>query len=174
MHRPILAALAALAASACTYGSAVDIAPFDARVSHAVLPPGDYCEMQMRTVPEVISSEGCLRIDWDGVRRIHTMTDLSRPGTDEAGQPVEVEKQELAIVALGDSLYAAQFTSPDHPGRYELVTFLARGEAVVGIAMVEDATLRRLVATRPQMMRENLPLEKAARKEPGLLVTSSP
>lgn len=173
MRRSVVAALAALAASACTYGSAVDIAPFDARVSHAVLPPGDYCEMKMGASPEVISSEGCLHIDWDDARRIHTMTDLSAPEVDNTGRPEDPEKRELAIIALGDSFYAAQFNAPDDPGRYELLTFLAKGEAFAGIGMVEDTTLRRLAAAHPEMVWENLPPARPA-EESSRLITSSP
>lgn len=173
MHRSALAVLAALAASACTYGSVVDIAPFDARARHAVLSPGDYCEMTLGASPNIISSEGCLRIDWDEARRIHTMTDLSKPEPDDTGSPEDADRQELAVVALGDGLYVAQFDSSDEPGRHELVTFLAKGDAVTGIGVVSDAALRRLAAAHPQMIWENLPPERPL-GEPAQLLTSSP
>ncbi len=173
MHRSFLAALALLAASACTYGSAIDIAPFEARVSHAVVPPGDYCEMTMGASPRVISSEDCLRIDWDDVRRIHTMTDLSKPEPDDADRSEGADKQELAVVALGDRLYAAQFDTVGEAGRHELVTFLTNGDAVTGIGVVGDVTLRRLVVEHPQMVWENLPQARPA-GEPAQFTTSSP
>ena len=173
MHRPVLALLVTLAASACTYGSAIDIAPFDARVGHAVLPAGDYCEMTLGAPPRVISSEGCMHIAWDGVRRIHTMTDLPKPEPDDADRPKDADEEELAVVDLGDGLYAAQFDSSDEVGRHELVTFLVNGDAVAGVGVVTDAALHRLVAAHPQMVWENLPPERAT-GEPARLILSSP
>lgn len=181
MRRPVLALAAALAVSACTYGSAIDIAPFEARLPHAVLPPGDYCEMTLGAAPQVISSEGCLRLEWDGARRLHIMTDLSthdqepqqEPEQENAGASADADVQELAIVSLGDDLYAAQFDEPGKTGRHELVTFLAKGDAVAGIGIVADATLRRLAALHPQMVWENLPPERSA-GEPAQLITSQP
>jgi hypothetical protein len=173
MQRSVLAPLLALAASACTYGSAVDIAPFEARTDGAVLLPGDYCEMKMGSSPKVISSEDCLRIEWDDARRIHTMIDLSKVGPDDPERPEGSDRQEIAVVALGGDVYAAQFDNPDEVGRHELITFLARGEAFVGVSAVQAATLRRLVAAHPAMVWENLPPERqAGESEP--LIPSSP
>ena len=172
MHRPVLALLVTLAASACTYGSAIDIAPFDARVGHAVLPAGDYCEMTLGAPPRVISSEGCMHIAWDGVRRIHTMTDLPKPEPDDADRPKDADKEELAVVDLGDGLYAARST---RPMKWDGTTCRLPGERRCGRwrwrghRRGAPSPCRRPSADGL----ENLPPERAT-GEPARLILSSP
>jgi len=130
---------AALGASACSYGSAVDIAPMNARIAKPVIAPGDYCEVKGETAPfSVISKEDCAPVIWNAATRTYTMKDPDKPAEDMTAP----------VIKLDGTLYAVQFTTPDAKGedRYQLLTFIASGNAFVMISPLDDEPLKALTA----------------------------
>jgi hypothetical protein len=100
MFRKLFIAAAALAASACSYGSAVDIAPMSARLAQPVLPAGDYCEVKGAQGAYLVSShEDCAPLVWNAEPHTYTMVDKEKPD----------ESVEAAVAPLGDGLFATQF-----------------------------------------------------------------
>ncbi|HEY7798294.1 MAG TPA: hypothetical protein VIA80_05990 [Hyphomonadaceae bacterium] len=143
MLRKLLAAIAALAASACAYGSAVDLAPISARLAKPVLSPGDYCEVQGETAPfRVISSEDCVPLTWSKDARTYTMIDLEDPE----------ESMEAAIVSLGQGLYLGQVeVETDKPDKYQIQVFIAKGSAFAIIPALSDDELKQLASQHPRV-----------------------
>ena len=129
---------AALGASACSYGSAVDIAPVNARIAKPVIAPGDYCEVKGEAAPfSVISKEDCVPIVWNAGTRTYTMKDPDKPAEDVTAPVIRID---------GD-LYAAQITTPEsRQDRYQLFTFIASGSAFVMISPLDDEPLKALAA----------------------------
>jgi hypothetical protein len=141
MLRAILAAFAALAMSACSYGSMVDMAPFKSRISTPAVAPGDYCEVQGEAAPfTIVSNDDCVPITWDRATRTYTMVDVEDPE----------ESIQSAVISLGPGLYAAQWDvrdkDGDQPDRYQLFLFLARGNAFAMLSPLDDEPLRQLAA----------------------------
>jgi hypothetical protein len=142
MFRKFLVVLAALAvslgASACSYGSAVDIAPMNARVTQPVIAPGDYCEVQGAAAPfSIVSKEDCVPIVWNAGTRTYTMKDPDKPSEDITAP----------VIRLGDNLYAAQLATPESKeDRYQLFVFIASGNAFAMISPLEDEPLKALAA----------------------------
>ncbi|HEV7690055.1 MAG TPA: hypothetical protein VGO52_04510 [Hyphomonadaceae bacterium] len=148
MLRKLLVAIAAfgaaLGASACSYGSAVDIAPMNARISKPVIAPGDYCEVKGETAPfSVISKEDCAPLIWNAATRTYTMKDPDKPAEDMTAP----------VIRIDGNLYAAQITTSDAKGpdakgedRYQLYTFVASGNAFVMISPLDDEPLEALAA----------------------------
>lgn len=141
MIRKLLCALAlgaAMAASACTYGSAVDMAPMNARPLRPVLPPGDYCEVQGTSAPFfVISASDCVPLVWDRASRTYTMLDPDDPE----------DATTAAVVSLGAGLYLGQIeVETETPDKYQLLLFLAKGEAFATLPSLGDDRLREVAA----------------------------
>lgn len=141
MIRNLLSALAlgaALAASACTYGSAVDMAPMKSRSPWPVLAPGDYCEVQGTAAPfTVISASDCVPLAWESASRTYTVTDPDDPA----------DSTSAAFVALGSGLYLGQTeVETETPDRYQLLLFLVRGEAFATLPALDDALLKEVAA----------------------------
>jgi hypothetical protein len=130
-----MAAMAALALAACSYGSMVDIAPMKSRLSRPVLPPGDYCEVEGTAAPfAVVSHSDCVPVTWDKTTRTLTMHDLE----DEEDNIV------AAIVSLGSGLYAAQVTTPEDKIPHQIQLFIAQGAAFSVLAALDDESLKKL------------------------------
>jgi hypothetical protein len=143
MIRKLLAALAALAASACSYGSAVDMAPMNARLGKPVLPPGDYCEVQGEAPPfRIISSEDCVPMTWSKDDRTYTMVDLEDPE----------DSMVAATVSLGQGLYFGQIeVETDQPDKYQIQIFIAKGSAFAIIPALGDEKIKQLAARHPKV-----------------------
>lgn len=146
MHRnfikPVLAALAALAASACTYGSMVDIAPMSARLARPAIAPGDYCEVKGEAAPfTVVSHEDCVPVSWDQATRTFTVHDPDEPSEDV----------QAAVVALGSGLYASQITTPDDKVRHQILVFIAKGSAFSMLSALADEPLKQLAARHKKL-----------------------
>jgi len=145
--RPVLARFlvlaATLAASACSYGSAVDIAPMKARLSHPVIAAGDYCEVKGTARPfTVVSSEDCVPITWNARSRTFSI----RVDDDPA------ETVEAAIVPLGSNLHAAQIDGKEGPARYQLHLVITRGNAFVSPPLLSDEQLKTLSARHTKLI----------------------
>ncbi|MDP3737310.1 MAG: hypothetical protein Q8R02_07965 [Hyphomonadaceae bacterium] len=127
---------AALAASACSYGSAVDVAPYNARVSKPVIAAGDYCEVQGTAKPfTVVSNEDCVPITWNQQARAYTMVDLEDPE----------ESVTANVVSMGLGLYLAQMTvETDKPDKYQILVFIAKGDAFATLSALDDEPLQKL------------------------------
>jgi hypothetical protein len=127
---------AALAASACSYGSAVDVAPFNARLSKPVIAAGDYCEVQGTAKPfTVVSNEDCVPITWSQQARAYTMVDPEDPE----------ESVTANVVPMGSGLYLAQMTvETDKPDKHQILVFIAKGDAFAMLSALEDEPLQKL------------------------------
>lgn len=127
---------AALAASACSYGSAVDVAPYKARISKPVIAAGDYCEVQGTAKPfTVVSNEDCVPITWNQQARAYTMVDPEDPK----------ESITANVVSIGSGLYLAQMTvETDKPDKYQLLVFIAKGDAFAMLSALDDEPLKML------------------------------
>lgn len=143
MIRKLLVAIAALAASACSYGSAVDLAPMNARLGKPVAPPGDYCEVQGETAPfRVVSSEDCVPMTWSSGARTYTMVDADDPE----------DSMEAAIASLGQGLYLAQIeVETDQPDRFQIQVFIAKGSAFALIPALGDDEMKQLATKHPRV-----------------------
>jgi hypothetical protein len=140
--RPVLAAVAALAASACSYGSMVDIAPMNLRISKPVIAAGDYCEAKGLEAPfYIVSSEDCVPVLWQKETRTYLMVD-----------PEDAEDSlQAAVVSLGANLYAAQIETPDEKDRYQIHLIIAKGNAFALLAALEDEPLKKLAAKHTKL-----------------------
>lgn len=166
-------ALAALCASACTYGSAVDVAPFKDRTPKAVLADGDYCETIMTSKPyQVKSTDGCMRLKFDAENRLYMMTDLEKPKKDnEDPQAHDLDLGEtvpVAVVALGGGVFLAQVDTEareaekrNSPDKHQLMTFVAVGDAFVTIPVLQDADFVRVAKRNKRVTFHDLPDTKA-------------
>jgi hypothetical protein len=136
MIRNLLLAVAALAVSACSYGSAVDMAPMKARLAKPAAAAGDYCEVQGEAAPfTVVSHEDCVPIAWDGAKRTYTMID-----PDDQDDSVIA-----AVVSLGGGLYLAQVDEEkERPDKHQLYLFLSRGDAFAMLPALDDEPLKLL------------------------------
>jgi hypothetical protein len=143
MIRKLLVAIAALGASACSYGSAIDMAPVNARLAKPVLPPGDYCEVQGEAPPfRVISSEDCVPMTWSNEARTYTMVDPDDPE----------DSMEAAIVSLGQGLYLGQIeVETDQPDKYQIQVFIAKGSAFALIPALGDDEFKELAPKHPRV-----------------------
>jgi hypothetical protein len=143
MFRRLLIAVTALAASACSYGSAIDIAPMNARISKPVIAPGDYCEVQGKAAPfTIVSHEDCVPLVWTEATRTYTVKDPDKPAEDTTAP----------VVSLGSGLYAAQITTPEAKGdRYQLFVFFAKGNAFAMLPVLDDEPLKTLAAKHKKL-----------------------
>jgi hypothetical protein len=135
--RPVLAVAAALAVSACSYGSMVDIAPMKSRLSKPAAAPGDYCEVQGTAAPfTVISHEDCAPIAWDQATRTYTMSDPDEPS----------ESIQAAVISLGSGLYAGQISTPEDKVPHQIQVFISKGNAFAVLSALPDQPLKQLAA----------------------------
>lgn len=143
MIRKLLVAIAALAASACSYGSAVNMAPMNARLGKPVLPPGDYCEVQGEVAPfRIISSEDCVPMVWSDDARTYTMVELDDPE----------ESMVVATASLGQGLYLGQIeVEEDRPDRYQIQVFIAKGSAFAIVPALGDDGMKQLAPKHPRV-----------------------
>lgn len=142
LARPVLAVLAALAVSACSYGSMVDIAPMKSRLSRPVIAPGDYCEAQGSAAPfTVISHEDCVPVTWDKATRTYTMHDPEDPSEDI----------EAAVISLGSGLYAGQVSTPEDKVPFQIQVFIAKGDAFAILSALPDEPLKLLTAKHAKL-----------------------
>jgi hypothetical protein len=142
MIRKFLVALAALAASACSYGSMVDIAPMKHRISKPVVAAGDYCAAKGLEAPfYIVSSEDCAPVLWQKETRTYLMVD-----PEDAKDSLQA-----AVVSLGANLYAAQIETPDEKDRYQIHLIIAKGNAFTLLAALEDEPLKKLTAKHTKL-----------------------
>ncbi len=151
MIRKLFAVLAAcgaaLAASACTYGSAVDMAPMKSRLIQPALAAGEYCEVQGAVAPfTVVSSADCVPLAWNGATRTYTMVDPEDPE----------DSTTAAVVSLGSGLYLGQTeVETDTPDKYQLLVFIAKGDAFAMLPALDDAPLKEVAARHPKISFSN-------------------
>ena len=145
MIRIILAALALMMATACTYGSAVDMAPKAERIPKRAVSSGDYCGVEGDKPPfTVVSSSDCMPVIWDQSTRTYTVT----PEPDDPEDTLQVSP-----VSLGGGVYFAQaIVDPDDkdvPDHYQLFVLLSEGNAFMLLLVLEDEDLSRLASRHP-------------------------
>lgn len=145
MIRIFLAALALLMATACTYGSAVDMAPKAERIPKRAVSTGDYCGVEGGKPPfTIVSSEDCMPVIWDQSTRTYTVTP-------EAHDPDDT--LQVSPVSLGRGLYFAQaIVDPDDrdaPDRFQLFVLISQGNAFSLLPVLEGDDLSRLASRHP-------------------------
>lgn len=157
MLRALIVGLVALAASACSYGSAVDVAPFKDRIRKPVVATGDYCEVVGAVAPfQVNSAEDCARLVWKPELRGYALIDLDREeeGTEAGllGAPKEaLSEDDVAMVSLGRGLYAAQVQVDKGPAPYQIQLVIAAGDAFATIRVLDDTELKKVSANHPRL-----------------------
>lgn len=118
--RSFLVLFAALATTACSYGSMVDVAPLKERPSRPPLASGDYCEVSGETAPfTIISSTDCIPIEWQPAERVLLLR--------ESQESDDITT--AAIVSLGSGAFIAQITDTTGPVPHQISLFLAKGDA---------------------------------------------
>ena len=170
MLRILMSACAALAASACTFGlpSAVDAAPFEARMVTAPFPDGEYCALEQDEAGKLVvrrltedARNNCATFTWDASRRLFVMRD----GNDKEG--------EFRLVDLGEGFLLVQLPTgmgeSESPYAFTLLAAAVEGEAFVilplpdGEAIVPFAarypglTLSSYKPSRPPFMTPDVP-----------------
>jgi len=143
MFRRFLIAAAALAASACSYGSAVDVAPMSARLAQPLLPAGDYCEVKgAQGAYRVSSREDCAPLVWNSKPHTYTLVDKENPD----------ESVEAAVAPLGDGLFATQYETPDEiAAPYQINLVIVSGEAFAAISPLDDTELNAILPRHPKL-----------------------
>lgn len=158
MLRFLAIGLAALVATACTYGSAVDIAPFKDRLKKPVVAAGDYCEMTVEKPYEVKSAEGCVKLDWVAEQRLFIMSDLEGKGGQNAGSE-DADKMPAAIVSLGSNVYAAQVDVESESDIHQITLFVASGDAFATLPTLQDEKLVALARRHPKLEWADMPVD---------------
>ena len=146
MFRKFFAAVSfavAMTAAACSYGSAVDVAPMKSRLVRPALDPGDYCEVQGEEAPfTIISSNDCVPLVWNAAARTYKVVDSDDPE----------DSTVAAVVSLGSGLYLAQTeVETDTPDKYQLLLFLAKGDAFATLPALDDEPLKQVAARHPKV-----------------------
>jgi hypothetical protein len=170
MFRKLVIGLAALLATACSYGSAVDIAPMKDRAAKPILADGDYCELAMKTKPYTVqTSEGCMKLTWNAESRNYLLVELEKPkaagDTDQAADKDEPDEIVAAVVPLGGGLYAAQVDvstedrakSPERTDVHQINVFAAQGTAWVTLPVLEDEKLIALAKKQKRIKFGDMP-----------------
>jgi hypothetical protein len=143
MFRKLLIAAAALAVSACSYGSAIDIAPMGDRLDHPLVTPGVYCGVKGAQGAYLVSAgDDCGRIKWNAARRSLAVIDEDKPK----------DTLLLAVVPLGDGLYATQYDINDPPGRpdrHQLNVIIASGKAFAVLGVLDGDELDEVLKRHP-------------------------
>lgn len=137
MIRKCLAALAFAVAGACTYGSAVDLAPLSERIPKQAVSTGDFCGVNGDTPPfTVVSSSDCVPVTWDQSTRTYTVV-LDPDDPDDILQ--------VSPVSLGGGLYLAQSVvdpgEPEAPDHFQLFLVISHGDAFALLPVLEDQDL---------------------------------
>ncbi|MDP3495198.1 MAG: hypothetical protein Q8R82_18975, partial [Hyphomonadaceae bacterium] len=148
MIRTFLAALALLTATACTYGSAVDMAPKAERIPKRAVSSGDFCGVEGDKPPfTVVSSSDCMPVFWDQSTRTYTVT----PDPEDREDTLQV-----APVSLRGGLYLAQAVvdpdDKDAPAPYQLFLLISEGNAFALLPVLEDGDLSRITARHPEVV----------------------
>jgi len=137
MLRTFLAALAFVMAGACTYGSAVDLAPASERIPERAVSTGDFCGVEGDTAPfTVVSSSDCVPVTWDQSTRTYTVV-LEPDDPDDILQ--------VSPVSLGGGLYLAQSVvdpgNPETPDHFQILLLISQGSAFALLPVLEDRDL---------------------------------
>lgn len=153
MFRILVAITAALAASACTVGlpSAVEAAPFAARMATAPFADGAYCPLEKNEAGELLVTSrdedgdtNCGAFSWDASRRVFVIEDLAN----------KTQTMEFAPADLGDGLFLMQLPETgkdkdDKPYGFTLMAGIAHGAAVLVLPFPSDAQAKNLAAQHP-------------------------
>jgi hypothetical protein len=141
----VVIVLAALGASACSYGSAVDIAPMKDRLAHPMVPPGDYCQAHGAQGAYIISThDDCGKLTWNGAKRSFDVIDEDKPK----------DAMSLAVVALGGGLFVTQYDAgdpADRPDRHQLNLVIASGKAFAGVGVLDGDELGVVFKRHPNL-----------------------
>lgn len=155
MLRALIAGLVALAASACSYGSAVDVAPFKDRIRKPIIATGDYCEVVGKAAPfQVNSAEDCVRLVWKPELRGYVFIDTDKPEDGLLGAPKETspeDKTDVSMVALGGRLYAGQIQVDKGPAPYQIQLVITSGDAFATMRVLDDKELKALEPRHPRL-----------------------
>ena len=137
--------LAALGASACSYGSAVDVAPMTDRVAHPIVPPGDYCQAHGAQGAYIISThDDCGKLTWNGAKRRLNVIDEDKPK----------DAMSLAVVALGGGLFVTQYEAADpadRPDKHQLNLVIASGKAFAAVGVLDGDELDVILKRHPKL-----------------------
>lgn len=150
MFRILTVSLAAFAASACTFGlsSAVDAAPFEARLVASPFPDGVYCPLDADEAGQVMvqgrdeqGESDCATLTWDPSRRLLVVVEEG-----EKDKPTE-----LAMADLGDGLFLMQFdlengADSERPYSFGIVTGMAHGAAIAFLPLPSNEKVAALAA----------------------------
>lgn len=152
MFRTTMAAFAALAASACTIGlpSAIDAAPFEARMVTAPFADGLYCNVTKDEDGELrVSGEdgdrsnGCSTFTWSAAQRLFVMRDAWGKET------------ELKLVDLGDGFFLVQMPTlssardGETPFAYTLMAGAIEGDVLLGLPLPSNDKVLPFAARYP-------------------------
>jgi len=141
----LLLAGAALCASACSYGSAVDIAPMKDRLAHPMVPAGEYCQAHGAQGAYMIASgDDCGRLKWNAAKRSLDVIDAEKPK----------DTMSFAVVDLGGGLYATQYEAADpadRPDPHQLNLVIASGKAFAGIGVLDGEELDVVLKRHPKL-----------------------
>ncbi|MDZ4762463.1 MAG: hypothetical protein SGJ21_15475 [Alphaproteobacteria bacterium] len=142
MVRSILFVLAALASCACSYGSAVDIAPHKDRAARAITADADYCEVTGQWAPFTVrSSKDCVPVRWNGSARVYAVS------LDDGPQ----DTTDAKITTLGSGLYAAQIDVEDGPAPHQIHLLISSGDAFALLRVLDDGELRAMARRHPRI-----------------------
>jgi hypothetical protein len=111
------------------------------RLDHPLVTPGVYCSVKGAQGAYLVSAaDDCGRIKWNAARRSLAVIDEDKPK----------DALLLAVVPLGDGLYATQYDINDPPGRpdrHQLNVVIASGKAFAGLGTLDgdelDAVFKR-------------------------------
>jgi hypothetical protein len=151
------AAALALAAGACTYSSAVDLAPFDQRSAFAQITPGTYCPVERTSEGAgaamiTVSQEDCGRIAWDRAAREVRYEALGGAAAPETtAEASDNDADRAAILRLRPGLFLAQTRSTDPADEtpFDIMLLLVTRDAVAAIETLPDGPLAALARRHP-------------------------
>lgn len=147
--------LAALGASACSYGSAVDVAPMKDRVAHPIVPPGDYCQAHGAQGAYIISThDDCGKLTWNGAKRRLDVIDEDKPKDDKPKDAKPKDAMSLAVVALGGGLFVTQYEAADpadRPDKHQLNLVIASGKAFAAVGVLDGDELGVILKRHPNL-----------------------
>ncbi len=150
MLRILMAGLATLAASGCTFGlpSAVDAAPFEARAATAPFADGEYCTLEQDEAGKLVvrrliedARSICSTLTWNATRRLFVMRDG------------EGKEAELKLVDLGEGFLLVQLPAgtgkSDSPYAFTLLAAAVEGEAFVILPLPDSESILPVAARYP-------------------------
>ena len=153
MIRVLAAFLATFALSACEIGlySAVDAAPFEARMAAAPFPDGIYCGLDDDTDGRILvlsddrdGKDNCEFLRWNGAERVVTFPE--RTGERDIGV--------FGLAEAGDGLFLVQQhlggdENSDRPYSFMLTAGAAHGDAVAFLPLVFNKDMIAMAAVYP-------------------------